>query len=714
MMIIVLAIGLMAGACQTPSSTTVSDLRPTLTLPGPGTIPMQSGIPVPSFSYQPRSRLDLVGAWRFQPAHQDENLSLTRRPAALPRIVEAAAGREKPAYDDSGWGTIRVPGTLRPPPHGGPYGGWYRLSFVPPAGWSEKAITLKFSSANYLADVWLNGHYLGYHEGGSTPFAFDVSQQLQVGARNVLAVRLDDPIFGSRNDVVPWGIVDWWNYAGLTGPIWLEAGDNLQVARADVTPYLDRVDLAIVLENRGRSPVTAAAIDVTILPAAVTDDNVLDPDPRHLVPTRAVPLGTVKIEAGQMQGQSAARHTASFALSHPDLWLPERPSLYVLHVTARRSDAAVDDFYDTFGLRRIQVDPHSPRLLLNGRPVAFHGVSIQDEETRPPVAGQPSGGPVTTPEQAYRILQQVRAVHADFIRADHRPANPLLLMLADRLGFAIWEELPLYHFTPQTFTIAMKRGIPQQMLAEMDLRDYNRASVLFHGLANESSGQSERVSALDELQRLDHSLDGTRLTGQAMNGLYPNDPTSRSLDVAAYTFYYGVLYGPNIESGTQAALASAHRTYPNKPVMILEFGRWSDNADQDALQAEVFQKTYSLLAANFDTLPQGFVGGVAWWALNDYWTDLPGISVERFGLFRPDGSPRPAAAVAAELYGSAEAGRGPDLKTISGGQAVAVQPQSAGMLTAYLAYGLAVPSLIVLLLTLLVGIAARRRLRRAA
>jgi hypothetical protein len=222
------------------------------------------------------------------------------------------------------------------------------------------------------------------------------------------------------------------------------------------------------------------------------------------------------------------------------------------------------------------------------------------------------------------------------------------------------------------------------------------------------------VSALDELQRLDHSLDGTRLTGQAMNGLYPNDPTSRSLDVAAYTFYYGVLYGPNIESGTQAALASAHRTYPNKPVMILEFGRWSDNADQDALQAEVFQKTYSLLAANFDTLPQGFVGGVAWWALNDYWTDLPGISVERFGLFRPDGSPRPAAAVAAELYGSAEAGRGPDLKTISGGQAVAVQPQSAGMLTAYLAYGLAVPSLIVLLLTLLVGIAARRRLRRAA
>jgi hypothetical protein len=425
-------------------------------------------------------------------------------------------------------------------------------------------------------------------------------------------------------------------------------------------------------------------------------------------------VGTVKIDAGQMQAQSAARYTASFALSHPDLWLPERPSLYVLHISTRRSDVAIDDFYDTFGVRRIQVDPRSPRLLLNARPVVFRGVSIQDEQTWPAVAGQPSGGPVTTAEQAHRILQQVRAVHADFIRTDHRPANPLLLMLADRMGFAIWEEVPLYHFTPQTFSIALNRGIPQQMLAEMDLRDYNRPSVLFHGLANESSGQSERVRALDELQRLDHSLDGTRLTGQAMNGLYPTDSTSQSLDVAAYTFYYGVLYGPTIEAGTQAALASAHRTYPKKPVMILEFGRWSDSPEQDALQADVFQKTYSLLAANFDTLPEGFVGGLAWWTLNDYWSDLPGISVERFGLFRPDGSPRTAATLAAELYGSAEAGRGPDLNTSSGGQAEPVKPQSAGMLAIYVAYGLAIPSLIVLLLTLVVGMAGRRRWRRAA
>src|SRR5216683_5080545 len=138
-MIVVLAMGLLAGACQEATPTAAAELRPTLTLPEPGSIPMQSGIPVPSFSYQPRARLDLTGAWRIQPARHDEDVSFMRRPAALPRLIEAAAGREKQAYDDSGWGSIPVPGTLRLPPHGGPYDGWYRRGFEPPAGWSDKA-----------------------------------------------------------------------------------------------------------------------------------------------------------------------------------------------------------------------------------------------------------------------------------------------------------------------------------------------------------------------------------------------------------------------------------------------------------------------------------------------------------------------------------------------------------------------------------------------
>src|SRR2546422_721980 len=134
----------------------------------------------------------------------------------------------------------------------------------------------------------------------------------------------------------------------------------------------------------------------------------------------------------------------------------------------------------------------SIRLLLNGDPVAYAGVALHDERVYPAVKGQPRGGPVVTPEDILILLDKANASRIQLIRADHHPANPLLLMLADRLGYAIWEEIPLYHYTPATFAIAMDRGIPQQMLSEMDLRDMNQPSVLFHGLANESTGRLAR------------------------------------------------------------------------------------------------------------------------------------------------------------------------------------------------------------------------------
>ena len=140
-------------------------------------------------------------------------------------------------------------------------------------------------------------------------------------------------------------------------------------------------------------------------------------------------------------------------------------------------------------------------------------------------------------------LNDARAIGADLIRTGHQPADPTVLMLADRLGFAVWEEIPMYHATPLVFERTMGRGIPQQMLREMALRDMNRPSVLFHGFANESTGTDERTDALAALHEVDRAIDGTRLTGQAAYGWQPDDPTHAPLDVVGFTMYHGVFYG---------------------------------------------------------------------------------------------------------------------------------------------------------------------------
>ena len=277
-------------------------------------------------------------------------------------------------------------------------------------------------------------------------------------------------------------------------------------------------------------------------------------------------------------------------------------------------------------------------------------------------------------------------------------------MLADRLGFAVWEEIPLYHATPLVFERTMGRGIPQQMVREMALRDMNRPSVLFHGFANESGGDDERTDALRELHEVDRAIDGTRLTGQAAYGWAPDDPTHAPLDVAGFTFYHGVFYGESPATDTGPALIAARNANPGKPIMILEFGRWADRPADEERQRAIFEDTYRAIEYLRGDAQAGFVAAATWWTLRDFATQISGIGVEDFGLYRPDGSLRPAGVVASEAF-LAPGGRGdalalePDLDRPRGRPPSLVGDWS---LAVYLAYAvtLSIGSLALALLVL--------------
>ncbi len=700
-----------AAACSLVPSAAEGALAPTLTLqdePG-GPVAFESGQPVPTFDRQPRRSIDLDGRWRFDAQAFDASLSLSDRKTALPVIEGARGDRANPGYDASAWPGVDVPGSFDLPPDRAPTGGYYRRDFYVAPEWTGTYAELKFGAVRYVADVWLNGHYLGYHEGGDTPFALDATKAIVPGTYNALLVRVDDPEWGTRNDIVPWGLADWWNYGGIVGDVWLEAVPALSVVRSDVTPHLDGADVSIVVQHRGADSVDAS-LAVRLWPAQVNAANLLNPDASALIPFDATPLLDRRFDVGSVSGESTFRVPSPFIIRQADLWSPALPALYVLDVSVFADDRLVDEMYTSFGLRQIKVDTTAPRLLLNGEPVSFNGVAMHEERQEPPRQGDPAGGPLTSPAAIESILRRALNVHADLVRVDHHPPNQMLPVLADRLGVALWEEIPLYHFTPQTFTIAMQRGVAQQMLAEMDLRDFNRPSVLFHGFANESTGDSDRKSALDALQALDRRVDGTRLTGQAAYGLDPADPTNANLDVAGYTMYYGVLYGgPLSGNDVQAALMGAHRAYPHKPVMVLEYGHWADDKSDEAQQLRVFDTFYTQLSADFDTTPNGFVGAALWWALDDYWSERPGLTLERFGLYRPDGTLRPAGAAVSRVYAQAAPAKAVGPVRSTGVAVPIISSERNARLLPYLAYGFAVPALV-----LIIAIVALSRVRRRA
>jgi beta-galactosidase len=692
--VIVLAAATIAGCV--PIST-VGTLASTLTVDESTgvAIAVQNGMPVPTFEWQPRPRIDLDGPWLVERVTLDIDLTMTSRETSLDEIEAAAAGRQLPDHDDGGWELLEVPGTLNGPPDGEEGGAWYRQHFDVPEDWAGQSVTIRFGSANYVADVWLNGTWLGYHEGGSTPFAFAAREALRAGEENVLAVRVHTIPLGSRSDVVPWGIIDWWNYGGLTGPVWLEAAPVMHVARADIVPHLDALDVNVLVHHAdvpADEESDAERLQLAIFPASVDDENLLDPDPRALVPDLDDPLAIINAELDQPPAGGSRLVPVSIVFGEIDTWSPARPALYVLRVQLLGDARAVrDELWTTFGVRHVTVDPLQPRVMLNGEAAFFHGVGLHAETVEVDADGEPiRGTPYQDPVAALDELNDAREIGADLIRTGHVPADPTVLMLADRLGFAVWEEIPLYHATPLVFERTMARGLPQQMLREMALRDMNRPSVLFHGFANESTGTDERADALAELHEVDRVIDGTRLTGQVAYGWQPEDPTHARLDVAGFTMYHGVFYGSEPGPDTRRGLRAAHEANPDKPILALEFGRWADFEFDEARQQVIFEETYEALEYYRADRPGGFVSAASWWTLHDFATQLGGIGLEQFGLYRPDGSLRPAGVSASESF-NAPSGRGPQQMIDPDLERPRARPGRAvgeWALAGYLAYGL--------------------------
>src|SRR5581483_8589703 len=138
----------------------------------------------PAFAADPRLAVDLDHGWRFQ---QSSDLT----------------GVESPSFDDSTWSAVDVPhtwnrlgnpGTTRAPSTNTVQGiGWYRLRFAAPRRPErDSRYFLQFDGVGAIADVWLNGHYLGKHAGAFSRFRFDATAAIQPSGENVLVVRADN------------------------------------------------------------------------------------------------------------------------------------------------------------------------------------------------------------------------------------------------------------------------------------------------------------------------------------------------------------------------------------------------------------------------------------------------------------------------------------------------------------------------------------------
>ena len=258
-------------------------------------------------------------------------------------------------------------------------GVWYRRTFTVPESLQTRTALLKFLAVNYIADVWLNGNYLGYHEGGYTPFSFDVSSAIRYDTVNVIAVRVDNPAWGLRDDIVPYGTTshkpDWFNYTGIIHDVYLEFPNTVSVARADVIPrgIEGVIDVTTILWNTsGTSADIHLVLDV--FEANVDSSNVATEVSADLIGARVV---TQEINSVVVTADSAMAIPLTFSVPSPKLWSPKHPNVYVVRASAMIGTDTLDQLYTQFGIREIKTLGNA--LLLNGKPMFFPGVARHED-----------------------------------------------------------------------------------------------------------------------------------------------------------------------------------------------------------------------------------------------------------------------------------------------------------------------------------------------
>lgn len=457
---------------------------------------------------------------------------------------------------------------------------WYQKSFDRAATPAGKRVFLRFGSAEYKATVYLNGKLIGEHEGGFTPFSFDITDALREKDNN-LVVAVDSV---HSADSIPPTVTDWETYGGITRDVLVIETPATYIDDDFVRLGKDgRILADVALEGPGKA---GQAVEVTV-------------------------EGTKLI----LKGTTDAQGRVSLSAAAPKglkLWSPDAPSLYDVTIKT-----ASDVLNDRIGFRTIETK--GEKILLNGKPIFLSGISLHEEE----FGANPAR--IITPEAARALLSEIKyGLHGNYVRLSHYPHSEVMTRMADELGMLVWSEIPVYWSVKWDNPATLK--VAQKMIAENILRDRNRASIVLWSVGNETPVSDARNAFLTALAREARGLDGTRLVSAALltdrkivDGhidMTIEDPLVAELDVMAVNTYNGWYGTDKIED---VPATQWHSSW-NKPLILSEFGADAQygyhNSATPRFSEEYQFKFYTNTLAMADKIP--FLVGLSPWILKDF------------------------------------------------------------------------------------------------
>jgi beta-glucuronidase len=477
----------------------------------------------------------------------------------------------------------------------------YERSFDVPGIGAGKIVRLHFDAVYDVAEVWVNGHRVGRHEGGYTAFEFDVTKLLHPG-RNHLLVEVDNtPSLTSIPNLAagtPEGvtgritIVGWMPYGGIVRPVSIRISDPVyfRSVKIDALPNLNTGAAAITVRaklHNGGSSARNVRIEGTVAGIKAAFRAV------------AVPAN----------GDASVSWSA--VLPHAHLWSVRDPYLYDAVLNLR------DDSYKAhIGVRQASVK--GTELLLNGKPVHLFGANR--------VSDDPKEGLRESDAVIERDMRDMLADNMRMMRIAHYPQVQSLLDFADAHGMLIIPEAGNWNMSAWQMADPGIRALWKRQMQEMMEADWNHPSVIAWSVGNEyESYTKEGIAWTRDMRAFTLGLDSTRLITFASR--YTTHPKVKTgVDEASQ---YSDFVSINVYGDYAKRFDRAHELYPDKPVFVTEFGRMGEPGLHDPERIQNITQAVNAMKER-----PWMIGG-SLWTWNDYRSLIKGTpadGVRRWGV----------------------------------------------------------------------------------
>ncbi|MEL6589002.1 MAG: sugar-binding domain-containing protein [Bacteroidota bacterium] len=321
---------------------------------------------------------------------------------------------------------------------------WYHREITIDESWQNQRTFLTIGASDWQTTVWVDGKLLGTHEGGYTPFSFELTNDLRYGEKQDLVIRVDDV----RRDFTLYGKQGYGNARGIWQTVYLEARGREYVHSLHFLPDIDEESVAVEVVLSGpASPNAQLQLQIS---------------------------GQEKMSLALPEGRD--RYRTQIPISDMHLWSLEDPYLYEVQAIYGK-----DSLQTYFGMRKISVvslpGTEYPYIALNDQPIYLQLALDQSYH--------PEGFYTFPSDQFMREeIERSKAIGLNGIRIHIKVEVPRKLYWADKLGLLVMADLPNSWGEPGPRMQAESEYTLRQMIE----RDYNHPSIFSWIVFNETWG----------------------------------------------------------------------------------------------------------------------------------------------------------------------------------------------------------------------------------